>query len=85
MFTVKILEPNGSERGFSIESWIINPNQRIVTDSGESNIPITIIPTTIYLYKDTHNVEEVREGDVYIMNANGKTVADYHLGQQISE
>jgi len=68
MFTIKVVEEDGSE---FVKSDV---------ESVRYNLP-TIIGKQASLfvwYKDAP-VETFSSGKIYIMNENGKTVADYHL------
>jgi hypothetical protein len=84
MFTAKIIEPSGREKGLSVERWTFVPKRLDVIYDAESTLTVdTEFPCGVYLYldKDGTILEEILEGDVYIMNESGRTVSDYHLGE----
>jgi hypothetical protein len=71
MFTVKIIKPSGENQLYEAEFVSYSPftnNTSIAKEKVEFKIPGD--PTTY----------QVVAGDIYVMNFNGKTVADYHLG-----
>ena len=69
MFTIKVIEDDGSEFVKSeIRSVAFNPP---ILETGKQ-------PSLYVWYKD-EKPETFLSGKVYVMNENGKTVADYHL------
>jgi hypothetical protein len=70
MFTVKIIKPSGEQQLYDAEFVSYSPftNNRDVAEE-KVEFKIRGDPTTY----------QVVDGEVYVMNENGKTVADYHL------
>ena len=65
MFTVKIIGLDGTE-------WV-KQTETVVYENLE-------IPQVIcFGVSGSVPTNTIKEGDVYVMNENGKTVADYHL------
>jgi len=75
MFTARIIYPNGVERVIEVDSVI-----KEITPSEDTNDYIVTIRLD-----SRGNSEIVTEGDVFVMNDNGKTVASYFLGEKTSE
>jgi hypothetical protein len=69
MLTVKLIDENGIETVREIKSVIYKPARE--TDVGKS---------CVTYFTEEFPPADVFWGDVYIMNTNGKTVADYCLG-----
>lgn len=71
MLTVRLIAPDGHERLKEMKYVHYDP-----------------LPDTprVFLFPNEDGLndfaETINEGDVYIMNSNGKTVAVYHLGIQ---
>lgn len=77
MFTAKVIEDH-REWGISTVRWtFIPPHVAVTSDDKDIN-------GRLYLFCDEkdYHVEEIDNGDIYIMNESGKTVADYHLGNR---
>jgi hypothetical protein len=72
MLTIKIIY-NDSVTIKEVEDVTLRP---AVCDEGQS---------VIYTEKGCASFVGVWEGDVYVMNENGKTIADFHLGQRVTE
>ena len=69
MFTIRIKDASGHEWVKEATSVSFRPSD---TD-GES--------CWVTCFYADEAPEDIDEGDVYVMNENGKTVADYHLGR----
>lgn len=69
MLTIKNLLPYGHEEGFEIKTWALgyNPNGH---DSDNR---------AVFGELENGETRMCTQGDVYVMNSNGKTVAVYHL------
>ena len=68
MFTIKIVDPHGAEYIKQVKEVLYMPPEK------EKEWRV--------MYRDPNNGDvfyEVDEGDIYVMNDNGKTVAAYHL------
>jgi hypothetical protein len=70
MFTIKIIEPCGRETVKEVLSLIYRPGKE--TETGNPCV-------TYYENRGEILAIDVCEGQVYLMNENGKTVADYGL------
>lgn len=80
MFTIKHITPMGSEAMIETDevsytpcvepNLIPTPNEKMWASTG-----------TVW-WRSERNAEivPIRDGDVYVMNKNGATVAKYHLG-----
>jgi len=68
MFTVKIIQEDGSERVREARTVMFNPPGK------DRNASVFIFPG-----KSDDPTETVENALVYVMNENGKTVADYTL------
>jgi hypothetical protein len=71
MFTVKIIKPSGEHQLYEADYVSYCPftnNTSVAKEKVEFAVPGD--PVTY----------QVVEGDIYVMNFNGKTIADYHLG-----
>ena len=72
MLTIRLVAPNGVERVKSVHSVMFVPTNKNTDGTDVVN----------YFIEGDGDLREavcVRNGDVYVMNDNGKTVADYHL------
>jgi hypothetical protein len=66
MLTVKVILPNGDQYIKEVSSvWM----DKSTKDH----------PARVKFYERTLCGDQIEEGDVYVMNENGKTIADYHL------
>ena len=81
MLTVKIVSLNGHEIVEEADTVVFYP----ASETGTID--------TLNIFKDTHkyipsdSAGEITSGHVYVMNENGKTIANYHLfpPQQVFE
>jgi hypothetical protein len=74
MLTIKVCSNEGHELVKEVESVMLRPSKE--TASGHDCV-------TYFPVSNPSNPEiavDVLEGTVYVMNSNGKTVADYYLG-----
>ena len=76
MFTARIIYPELQERIIEVHSVM----KELYDGWNTSNKTVRI-----RLKIDDNSDELVDEGEVYIMNENGKTVASYILGQRMQE
>jgi len=76
MFTARIIYPELQERIIEVHSVM----KELYDGWNTSNKTVRI-----RLKIDDNSDELVDEGEVYIMNENGKTVASYILGQRVQE
>jgi len=76
MFTARIIYPELQERIIEVQSVM----KELYDGWNTSNKTVRI-----RLKIDDNSDELVDEGEVYIMNENGKTVASYILGQRMQE
>ena len=68
MLTVKVVMPNGSQFVKEVSSvWM--------------DVSTKDHPARVYYYeaKGMPIGDQIQDGDVFVMNENGKTIADYHL------
>ncbi len=78
MFTVRIIYPNNTER--------IIEAKTVTKEVFPSKVASESYSQQIRLELDYENTSEiVDEGDIYIMNENGKTVAVYYFGEKMRE
>jgi hypothetical protein len=70
MFTMKVIEPSGLEHVKQVESLMFCPTNK-ATDGRDY--------VTYFGAGSDPKALDIFEGDVYLMNEYGKTVADYHL------
>ena len=70
MFTIKIIKPSGEQQLYEVEWVAYHPQSK--TGSVETVEFKKPLDPSLYLVDD---------GEVYVMNSNGKTVADYHPRQ----
>jgi hypothetical protein len=75
MFTIKIIEPSGLEIVKEVKSIMLRPASE--SASGARCV-------TYFEVGSEAKAVDIFEGDVYLMNENGKTVADYCLGHPIN-
>lgn len=69
MLTVKVIGTDGNESVVEALSVFMNTREEL-----------KLQPSLVYYFVPGESTaREVREGDVYVMNENGKTIADYHL------
>ena len=69
MFAIKVIEESGSEYVRpEVEGVRFNPP---ISETGKQSI-------LFVFYKDSPG-ETIYSGQVYVMNENGKTIANYHL------
>ena len=76
MFTARIIYPELQERIVEVRSVMKEQYDGWNTSNKTVRIRLEI---------DDNSDELVDEGEVYIMNENGKTVASYILGQRVQE
>jgi hypothetical protein len=76
MFTVKVIEHDGRERLYEAESVDVR------TDRTRS-IPNEAM--TVMFKTPSGGEFAFDSGDIWVMNAAGKTVADYHMWQEKKE
>lgn len=74
MLTIKIIFPNGGELTEEVVRVSYDPGKQ---DGGMNGVVAYQEPKSAAL---TH----IDQGTVYVMNENGKTVANYCLGEKIS-
>jgi hypothetical protein len=73
MFTVKVVKPTYEEMLFETD------NIKTINNSIENG------KTEMVMFKTTTGEEyAIDSGDVWVMNANGKTVADYHMWHEVA-
>jgi len=66
MLTVKVILPNGDQYIKEVSSvWM---------DKSTKDYP-----ARVKFYEKNLFGDQIEEGDIYVMNENGKTIADYHL------
>jgi hypothetical protein len=71
MFTLRVIEPSGIETVKEVKGVMLRPGIETITGS----------PCLTYWPAGDNSIPvDVCEGDAYLMNDNGKTVADYCLG-----
>jgi hypothetical protein len=76
MFTVKIIKPSGEHQLYEAEFVSYSP---FTNNTSEAKEKVEFrIPGDSTTY-------QVVAGSVYVMNFNGKTVADYYLGSGTSQ
>jgi len=69
MLTIRIIGTDGNESVIEARSVFMNNWKQSKT-----------MPQLVYYFVPGESTaRDVREGDVYVMNENGKTIADYHL------
>lgn len=73
MLTVRLIDPSGYEIVKEVRSVIYTPGVNV----GPAHVTIFNV--------NPANTEDINSGTVYVMNDNGKTVADYFLGEPINE
>ena len=67
MFTIKIIKPSGEQQLYEVEWVAYHPPDKLgSTETVEFKKPLD---PCLYL---------VDNGEVYVMNSSGSTVADYH-------
>ena len=71
MFTIKLITSYGIELIQSSKYTMLRPG--VESQSG--------FPCLTFCSEMTGQTEDIFEGDIYIMNESGRTVADYHLGK----
>jgi len=71
MFTIKLITHYGVELIQSSKYAMLRPGRE--SASG--------FPCLTFCSEITGQTEDMFEGDIYIMNEAGRTVADYHLGE----
>jgi hypothetical protein len=72
MLTIRLVAPDGIERVKEVHSVMFVPTNKATDGCDVVN----------YFFEGDGDLAEaikVNSGDVYVMNGNGKTVADYHL------
>lgn len=76
MLTVRIVYPNNVERLIETVSVVkdLIPSEHT---SGQVEI--------VRLYSNNEISESIDEGNIYVMNESGSTIAKFILGQKISE
>jgi len=79
MFTIKHIDENGTEHLVEAVSVWYENNSEEIADTGEPLVRKLHYTTGPLIHggRLTHTIDF---GMVYVMNANGKTVADYDLG-----
>jgi hypothetical protein len=70
MLTVKVIRPDGSE-------WIEEATSVAINTPEQS--PNNNKSVTYFVPDKTHFSIDIFEGQIYVMNENGKTVANYFL------
>jgi hypothetical protein len=73
MLTIKIILPNGSQ--------IVEETCKVYYDHGEKGEGID--DNVLYIEPKSTAQTRIREGEIYVMNENGKTIANYYLGERI--
>lgn len=68
MLTVKVILPNGNQ--------FIKEVSSVWMDKSTKESPAKVF---YYEAKGMPLGDQIEEGDIYVMNENGKTIADYHL------
>lgn len=69
MFTIKVIEDDGHEFVKSdIKTVAFNPP---IAETGKE--------ASLFVWYKDEQAETFLSGKIYVMNENGKTVADYHL------
>jgi hypothetical protein len=69
MLTVKVIGRDGNESVTEVLNVFMNTWEHS-----------RLQPQLVYYFVPGESTaRDVREGDVYVMNENGKTIADYHL------
>ena len=69
MFTIKVLEEDGHEFVKSeVDTVVFNPP-----------VPSTEKGASLFVWYRNGTQETIMSGKIYIMNENGKTVADYNI------
>jgi len=69
MLTVKVIGTDGNESVLEATSVFMNNWEQS-----------SVMPQLVYYFVPGESTaRDVRQGDVYVMNENGKTIADYHL------
>lgn len=71
MLTIKIVY-DGSETIKEVESVALRSS-------------LDVSPSVTFTEKGNAGFVSIWEGDIYVMNDNGKTIADYHLGHRMPE
>jgi hypothetical protein len=74
MFTIKIVEPSGLELIKQVKAVMFMPDSK--SQLGKDCV-------TYFETGDEPKAPDIYEGDIYVMNENGNTVADYHLDKSV--
>lgn len=69
MLGIKIVLPNGGESVFEANRVELASDE--FSQSSDDKV--------LFLYRND-GIVKIESGDVYVMNSNGKTIADYHFG-----
>lgn len=77
MFTLK-WKKAGYEEVFPILRAWYRDSEKIMVGYGEQNSP-----RLVGFEKPDGEMATISEGDVFVMNEYGKTVADYHFGEML--
>ena len=75
MLTMKVIFPSGVEIVEEVTRVIFDPGKR---DGGMTNRHVE------YQEPKSAVTTHISEGTIYVMNENGKTVADYILGECVN-
>jgi hypothetical protein len=70
MLTVRIIYPDGMESIKEVRTVMVNPPKQSPTGAAM---------VTFWRPDKDSEPEDVLEGDVYVMNENGKTIASYNI------
>jgi hypothetical protein len=73
MMTFRVIRPNGSEWVEEASSVALNTPEQSVTNRQS---------VTVFLVNKETKAVDIYDGRVYVMNGNGKTIANFDLGAQ---
>jgi len=75
MLTIKIINGNGFEEVHEVKDVFMVPSEHAKMITGY----------VYYFVPGESTARNVTDGDVYVMNEHGKTIADYHLSSPKDE
>lgn len=82
MLTVKVIRPDGSEFIKEASTVFLNTPKQSPTGRSSVSFFVPLLPAVPIGTEVGHECVDVYEGTVYVMNGNGKTVANYALGSE---